>query len=119
MEKLEIARELGSEGKATILRLRGPFTIATLFTLEDSFRQVGCVDTVIDISEVPFLDSAALGAVLSHWAYAQRAGHKFAMTGASPHVEALLEVTKMNSILPTFRTAEQADRSFAGEASKV
>jgi anti-sigma B factor antagonist len=119
VEKLEIAREQGAAAKATILKLRGPFTISTLFGFEDSLRQVGSVDTVIDISEVPFLDSAALGAVLSHWAYAQRAGHKFAVAGASPRIEELLELTKMTSILSTFRTAEQADRSFAAEAPKV
>jgi anti-anti-sigma factor len=119
MEQIEVARELGATGSTTILRLNGPLTLATLFVLQQNLREIGNVDTVIDVTEVPYIDSAGLGTILSHWAHTQRTGHKFAMTGTSPRIDVLLEITKVNTLLPMFKTAEDADRAFAGKSAKA
>jgi anti-anti-sigma factor len=119
MEQMTIARELGATGTTTILRLSGPLTLSTLFVLQDQLREIGNVDTVIDVSNAPYIDSAGLGSILSHWAHTQRHGKKFAMTGVSPRIEVLLEITKVNSVLPMFKTAEDADQSFIGKAAKA
>ena len=115
MEQMEVVREAGATGSTAILRLKGPLTLSTLFHLQDSLREIPNVDTVIDVGEVPYIDSAGLGTILSHWAHTQRTGHKFAMTGISPRIEVLLEVTKVNTVLPMFKTAEEADRNFTGK----
>ncbi|HEY3823913.1 MAG TPA: STAS domain-containing protein [Bryobacteraceae bacterium] len=117
MEQMEIARETGVTGSTTILRLKGPLTLTTLFLLQDQLRALPDTDMVIDVSEVPYIDSAGLGTILSRWTHTQRAGHKFAMTGVSPRIEVLLEITKVNTVLPMFKTAEDADRSFTGQAA--
>lgn len=72
---------------------------------------------MIDVSEVPYIDSAGLGTILSQWAHTQRTGHKFALTGVSPRIAVLLEITKVNTVLPLFKTAEEADRNFTGKAA--
>jgi anti-anti-sigma factor len=119
MEQMEVLRDPGATGLTTILRLQGPLTLSTLFGLQDSLREIGDVDTVIDVSEVPYIDSAGLGTILSRWAHTQRTGHKFALTGVSPRIDVLLEITKVNTVLPMFRTAEEADRTFAGKAANA
>lgn len=116
---MEIGREPGATGTTSILRLKGPLTLTTLFMLQEALREVGSADTVIDVTEVPYIDSAGLGTILSHWAHTQRTGHKFAMTGVSPRIEVLLEITKVNTVLPLFKTADEADRSFTGKAAKA
>jgi anti-sigma B factor antagonist len=119
MEQMEVVRDLGSTGTTTILRLKGPLTLSTLFLLQDTLREIPNVDTVIDVSEVPYIDSAGLGTILSRWSHTQRNGHKFALTGVSPRIEVLLEITKVNTVLPMFKTAEEADRNFAGKGASV
>ena len=119
MDTMEIVRDTGATGTTSILRLKGPLTLTTLFMLQDALREIGAVDTVIDVTDTPYIDSAGLGTILSHWAHTQRTGHKFAMTGVSPRIEVLLEITKVSTILPMFRTAEEADRSFSGQAAKA
>jgi anti-sigma B factor antagonist len=114
MDQMEIARDTGASGTTHILRLKGPLTITTLFGLQAALRDTGDFDTVIDLTEVPYMDSAGLGTLLSHWAHTQRAGAKFAVTGVSPRIEVLLEVTKVNTLLPMFKTAEEADLRFSG-----
>jgi anti-sigma B factor antagonist len=119
MEQMEIVRDPGATGTTTILRLQGPLTLLTLFLLQDTLRGIGAIDTVIDVSQVPYIDSAGLGTILSHWAHTQRSGHKFALTGVSPRIEVLLEITKVNTVLPMFKTAEDADRNFTGKATRA
>ena len=109
---MEVVRESGATGTTTIVRLKGPLSISTLFGLQDELKAIGPSDTVIDVTEVPYIDSAGLGTILSHWSHTQRTGHKFAVAGVSPRIEVLLEITKVNTILPMFKTAEEADRSF-------
>src|ERR1700722_9101872 len=118
MDQMEIVRESGATGTTAILRLQGPLTLSTLFLLQETLKAMGNVDTVIDVSEVPYIDSGGLGSILSHWAHTQRSGHKFALTGVSPRIGVLLEITKVNTVLPMFNTAEEADRSFAGKSAK-
>lgn len=119
MEQLEIVRDPGATGSTTILRLNGPLTLSTLFLLQTTIREVGDADIVIDLTQVPYMDSAGLGTVLSCWSHTQRTGHKFALTGVSQRIGVLLEMTKVNTVLPTFGTAEEADRSFTGQAAKA
>jgi anti-sigma B factor antagonist len=119
MEEMEVLREPGATGSTTIFRLKGPLTLSTLFHLQDKLRESPDADTVIDVTEVPYIDSAGLGTILSRWSHTQRTGHKFAVTGVSPRIEVLLEITKVNTVLPMFKTAEEADRSFTGKTAKV
>jgi anti-anti-sigma factor len=115
VEQIQVVRHPGATGSTAILRLKGPLTLSTLFTLQDTLREISNSDTVIDVSEVPYIDSAGLGTILSHWAHCQRTGHKFALTGVSPRIDVLLEITKVNTVLPMFKSAEAADLSFTGK----
>lgn len=114
MEQLAISRESGPAGATAIFRLNGPLTLATLFTLQEALREAGDCDTVIDVNESPYIDSAGLGTILSHWSHTQRTGHRFALTGVTPRIRVLLEITKVDAILPMFATPEEADRAFTG-----
>jgi anti-anti-sigma factor len=117
MEQLEIVRSQGAASSATILWLKGPLTLSTLFAFQDILREVSDRDLVIDVSQAPYIDSAGLGSILSRWAHSQRSGHKFALTGVSPRIDVLLEITKVKTVLPTFQTPEDAERNFTGTAA--
>jgi hypothetical protein len=41
------------------------------------------------------------------------------MTGVSQRIGVLLEISKVNTVLPMFKTAEEADTNFSGKAAKV
>ncbi len=114
MEQLQITLDQGSTGATAILRLKGPLRLNNLFTLQDSLRDIGERDTVIDVTEVPYIDSAGLGTILSHWTHTVQNQHKFALTGVSQRIGVLLELTHVDKVLPMFKTAEEADRSFIG-----
>lgn len=115
---MEVVRESGVTGATAILRLKGPLTLSTACLLQQKLGEIPSCDTVIDVTDVRYIDSAGLGAILSQWSQAQRNGHRFALTGANPRIDMLLEITKVNAMLPMFRTAEEADASFCGTAQE-
>jgi anti-sigma B factor antagonist len=113
MDQIQIERTPGSASDVTILTLQGPLTLATLFDLQTALRAPDLKSTIIDFSGVPYVDSAGLGVVLSHWAHTQRIGAKFAVVAMPDRVRVLLEMTKVDTLLPIFPTAADAERRFA------
>src|ERR1700759_1724808 len=109
MEQLQITREQGATSAAAILRLKGPLRLNNLFILQDSLREIGEGDTIIDVTDCPYIDSAGPGTILSHWTHTQGHQKKFALTGVSQRIGVLLELTHVDKILPMFKTAEEAD----------
>ncbi len=91
--------------------------MATLFDFQSAVRQPDLKNLILDLTGVPYIDSAGLGVILSAWAHSQRTGTKFAVTGVSDRVRVLLDMTKVDSMLPQFATAAEADRSFKGAAA--
>jgi anti-anti-sigma factor len=113
MDEIQIQRTAGSANDVTILTLSGPLTISTLFDFQTAVRKPDLKSTIIDFSGVPYMDSAGLGIVLSHWAHTQRIGVKFAAVAISERVKVLLEMTGVASLLPSYPTVADAERAFA------
>ena len=111
-ENLKIQRGAGVGPKTTIFSLIGPLTLTTLFEFQTTVRQPGITDTILDLTQVPYIDSAGLGAILAHWAHTRTQKDKFAVVGASERVQVLFHVTKVNGIIPTFLTPEEAEKNF-------
>ncbi len=119
MDQIEIQRTPGSANDVTILTLKGPLTMSTLFDFQAAIRQPGLTSTIIDFTEVPYIDSAGLGQVLSHWAHTQRIGAKFAAVGIGDRLRVLLEMTKVNTLLPIYPTVSDAERAFSHVAGST
>ena len=113
MDEITIQRTPGSASDVAILTLTGPLTISTLFDFQAAIRQPDLKSTIIDFSGVPYMDSAGLGIVLSHWAHTQRTGVKFATVAISDRVKVLLEMTGVANLLPSYPTVADAERAFA------
>ena len=110
MENLMITQR--AAGNSTILLLEGPLIIATLFDFQRPVRESGLMNAIIDLTGVPYMDSAGLGAILAFWAHVQRTGDKLAIVGVNERVQVLFDITKVKSILPVFATIDEAERSF-------
>jgi anti-anti-sigma factor len=69
----------------------------------------GQINFVIDLSKVPYINSAGLNCLLSMQHKTQKAGGQFALSGVSAQVVKLLEITKLK---PFFRfTSDISDDS--------
>ena len=99
----------GSRDGVEILSLSGPFTLGNMFELQRTLQNTSARYLIFDIAQVPYMDSAALGLLVNSFVSAQKNGRKIAIAGAAPRIIALLEMTKLDSLLPLYPTAEAAE----------
>jgi len=113
-EKLSITDADDVQQGERILKLNGPITITTLFGLRDALRAEQTAKTVIlDMSEVPYADSAGVGALVNAHVSCVNSGRQLILVAVPDRIHTLLKVTRVEEILkifPTLREAQAAAR---------
>ena len=89
-----------------ILQLDGPVTLSNLFGFQDFLRSLKPSTLIIDMTNVPYMDSAGLGLLLNYYVSAEKAQRQLALVGVSERIMTLFEVTKVDTVLTIFPTLE-------------
>ncbi len=118
--KFAMERGPGKAPGTVIFRLSGPFTVRDMYStlspeaLHNLFElQAGEVSNglhIMDLTGVPYIDSAGLGLLVSHYVRCQARGVRLVLAGVTPRVIQLLEMTKVDGFLTRIDTVEEADR---------
>jgi anti-anti-sigma factor len=101
-----------------ILRLQGRFVTgsdAELLSAQNSLEEIGIAKAVIDLRDVPYIDSTGLAFVVElHKSLASRGGQLF-LAGANQRVREVLEMTRIGEIVPLFQDVEEAEAALRSE----
>jgi anti-anti-sigma factor len=100
-----------SRSDAIVLRLTGPITLSSLFPLKDTFGAVTQNLIILDMSQVPYVDSAGLGTILMFHVSAEKNGRKLALAGVTERVLSLIRMTRVDTVLSMFPSVEGAEQS--------
>jgi len=101
-EPLVVERYMeGSEGRG-VLRLRGPLTMENLPPFQNAVRREDAPTMILDLTEVPYIDSAGLGSLVSSYISHQKTGRRLVLTGVNDRVLKLFEITKVESLFLIF-----------------
>ncbi len=104
-----VVERLGSEVGDGVLCLKGPLTMENLRPFQAAIRREENVSTVIlDLTDVPYVDSSGLGSLVSAQVSRQKAGRKVVLSGVNERVLKLLEITKVESLFLIFPTIDDA-----------
>jgi anti-sigma B factor antagonist len=107
---LTVDRKEGSTPETTIFSLSGPLTLRNMFDFQSQLRSGPTpAVTILDISQVPYMDSAGMGLVMNQYVHCKTKGLKLIVAGANNRVMDLFEVTKVSTILPLAATVEEAE----------
>lgn len=107
---LEIAVE--QNGEYTICRPSGELDAFTVGQFRESLTELGSGQPLlIDLSGVPFLDSAGLGALIGGVRRAREAGGDVAVYGARPAVARLLHTTGFDRVASVSETEQEAAKA--------
>ena len=93
-----------------VLSVRGPLTIASLFSFQDAWRGEVSPELIFDLTEVPYADSAAIGSIVNAYVSRQDSGHKM-VVAAGDRVQKAMQITKVATLFPVFFTVGEAIRS--------
>ena len=107
---LTIERKNGKHPGTRVFSLSGPLTLRNLFELQSELRgMVLPALTILDLTDVPYMDSAGMGLVMNHYVRCQTHGAKLVVSGANSRVMDLFKVTKVDTILPLVSSLEAAE----------
>ena len=107
---LTIDQKEGKNPGTRIFCLTGPLTLRNLFELQTELRNATPPPlTVIDLTAVPYMDSAGMGLVMNHYVRCQTKGARLIVAGANSRVMDLFKVTKVDAVLPLVKTVDDAE----------
>lgn len=98
-------------GSTKIFQLKGPLVISNLFDFQSAMRGCQAPDLVLDMKEVPYIDSSAVGVLVGAYVSRDKAGRSLLLVGVNERVRTILRVTKVEQF---FEFAEQLPEQSAG-----
>ena len=110
-EALTIETVPAQHSDISILRLTGPVTLSSLFPLKDAVGDLTSRLTILDMSRVPYVDSAGLGTILMFHVSTEKNGRKLALAGVTDRVLSLIRMTRVDTVLSMFPSIEAAEQS--------
>jgi anti-sigma B factor antagonist len=117
MDDFKIDSDSESGDGIFVLRLSGPFTLDGLFEFQSVVRGVSDPAIIIDLTNVPYMDSASVGAIMSVHTSAQRNNRRYALVGVCDRIRTLFRVVGLEEILVTYPTLEEAQRKLGARAA--
>ncbi|MGD0367111.1 MAG: STAS domain-containing protein [Acidobacteriaceae bacterium] len=108
-EPLTLESVAGQAPGCRILRLTGPLTLSGLFEFQNTLRSDPPPALILDLTAVPYMDSAGMGAIINYFVSSQRAGRKLVVAGVNGRVMELFRMTKVEGLLTMKATVAEAE----------
>ena len=108
---LEIEDLAGGENEPHILRLHGPLILSTLFDFQSKVRAGRSHHLILDFTDVPYVDSAGIGALVAAYVRHHRDDHGLSLVGVSERVQAALKLAHIEQFFRFFDSVSQAQAS--------
>jgi anti-sigma B factor antagonist len=108
--------EQRSVGDVTIIDLKGKMTLGEgdelLRDKVNSLVQQNLKKIVLNLAEVPYIDSAGLGEIVRSYTTVSRQGGQMKLLNLTKRIIDLLTITKLLTVFETFENENDAVRSF-------
>ena len=112
-EPLVIEDLAGAKDGQRILRLKGPVVINNLFDFQATVRADKSRSLIIDLTDVPYIDSAGIGALVGAYVTHQKEGRSLSLVGVSQRIHSALQVTRVEQFFRFFDNLQQAQETAA------
>ncbi len=112
-ESLHIEEVSGSREGIRIFRLDGPLVIANLSNFQSKLRADTSQALILDFAAVPYLDSAAIGALVGAHVNRQKEGRRMGLVGVNQRIRQAFEVTRIESLLQFYDSVVEAEKAVA------
>jgi len=114
--QLQLHLSMGAHDGHRIIQLNGPLTIATLFEFQQAVRSDKSTGLILDLSQVPYLDSAGLGSILGAYVSRQKDGRRLALVGVSDRVKNVFQLTRVDQFFSFYSSVPAAELAMAQAA---
>lgn len=100
----------GSRPNVLLVKLSGPLTINNFFEFQELTRKAPSDQTlIVDLSAVPYIDSAALGCLVGLHVSSERTGRKYAIAGANERLKKMFDLVEVDRFLVLCDSVDEAE----------
>jgi len=111
---LQIEKVADPNGTDVVLRIHGPLLLGNFFPLQSEVRADSSNLLILDVADVPYIDSAGIGCLVGAHISREHAGRKLVIVGATERLLFSLKVTKVDQLFTFAPTVEQARAQASG-----
>jgi anti-sigma B factor antagonist len=86
----------------------GPITLSNLFEFQDTVRAGTSRALMLDMSGVPYVDSAGIGVLVGAYVSRQKNGRILAVVGVTDRVRTTLNITQVEKLLQFYGSISEA-----------
>ena len=105
---MEIERIEDAGGSSVVLRLHGPLLLGNFFSFQSMVRNDQSPLLIVDLADVPYIDSAGIGCLVGAHVSRENSGRKLVIAGVSERLLNSLKATQVNQLFTFAATAEDA-----------
>lgn len=110
-ESLTIEVVSGSHPGVQIVRLNGPLTIHNFHEFQELTRREPRPQVmIVDLKNVPYLDSAALGTFVSIHVACEGNSRRYALAAPNDRLKSIFDLSNVTSFLVIYNSAEEAEK---------
>ena len=112
-DTLRIEDTPGAQPDQRILRLHGALVMTTMFEFQSTVRADASRALIIDFTNVSYVDSAGIGALVGAYVTRQNGGRSLALVGVSERIHNALKVTRVEQFFRFFDSVSAAEEATA------
>jgi len=103
----------GSKPGQRILRLKGPLNISNLFDFQSLVRSDTSETLIIDFTNVPYIDSAGIGALVGAYVTHQKDGRSLLLVGVTERIHDALQVARVDQFFRFYDSLDALEQAIA------
>ena len=107
-EPLHVEDVSGTRAGERVLRLSGPILLSNFFEFQALVRGSTAPTLILDLTQVPYIDSAGIGVLVGAYVTHQKDGRRLALVGVTTRVRNTMQVTRVEQFFQFYDTVEAA-----------
>jgi anti-anti-sigma factor len=107
----EVAPQAGAAPGLDILTANGAITSSNSAAFQEAVAKVTAPRLILDLTNVPSVDSMAVGALVRAFVSCNKSGRKLALVGVNRRVHNVLHLTGIDPLFDSYATIAEAEQA--------
>src|ERR1700735_2815339 len=112
-EPFRVFEQPGTKADQTILTLKGAMTSASAAAFVEAIAAGSSSRLILDMTDVPFVDSMAVGSLGRAFVSCHKSGRKLALVGLGHRVQNVMHLTGIGPLFDVYATVPEAEAALA------
>jgi len=105
----QVTSHKGTSAGALVLNVRGAITFSSSPAFHEAISAASAPLLIIDLTEVPSIDSMAVGTLVRTFVSCHKSGRKLALVGLNHRVRNVLQITGIDPLFDIYATVAEAE----------